>query len=118
MPISLSLIRQKLEKYKYRTFAALETDFEVLVSNSTNYHPKDSTEYKHALELKRILEKYKLENRWTSNDIKMAQAALEKYSGLSFQQAQEKIIEDTITYQENPKYVNILQYGHIAANAY
>lgn len=78
----------------------------------------ESQSLEHVPELSQAPKKRKLaKSSGTKAHITMAHAH-DKYSGLSFQHAQEKIIEDTIKYQENPKYVDIKPYRNMVPNDY
>jgi hypothetical protein len=89
-----------------------------MIATALELYPEEQVICEHAQILSQVLLEYKVDNQWAANDsnhlsqvleIKAAKFMASKmasgntYAGLSFQQAQEKIIEDTIEYQESPE---------------
>jgi len=108
----------KLNNLQYSFFRDLESDVRRMIATALELYPEEQVICEHAQILSQVLLEYKVDNQWAANDldhstrvlrIRAAKIIASKmasgntYAGLSFQQAQEKIIEDTIEYQESPE---------------
>jgi hypothetical protein len=103
-----------LVNFQYPSISAWESGFKRMVTNATDFYPNGSIAYENAQQLSDILEDYKRAHQSLYHSAphspKMAPTG-DAYSGLSFQQAQEKIVEDTINYREDPKLVDMQSNG-------
>ncbi|PQE22754.1 bromodomain containing protein [Rutstroemia sp. NJR-2017a BVV2] len=118
MPIALDTIEAKLNNYDFSTLSELECYFKRFIKNNKDYHDRDAPIHRDAERVRKALVAYmtktnpeykrtpglKLEpTPFPKEDDGNSQYAGVSYSSLNFQQAQEKVVADVLSYKENPE---------------
>ncbi|KAM5371714.1 hypothetical protein ACJZ2D_007879 [Fusarium nematophilum] len=97
LPISLELIEKKLNNGEFENLAELESYFKRMISNAKEFHPRSSTTFDDAERIRKAL---KVPAPPVKPDHQYENVP---YKGLTFQEAQEKIVEELLRHQD-PEY--------------
>ncbi|KAJ9625843.1 hypothetical protein H2203_004607 [Taxawa tesnikishii (nom. ined.)] len=112
LPIAIDTIENKLRRYEYPTLTTVESDVKRMIANAKLYNDEKSEVYGDAERMRKLLSNFMLKHNPAYRDPEYVAFptpipddggadGLSNYTGKTFQQAQEHLIEDLIDYTDD-----------------